>query len=196
MSAARRRKAISIIESSRVPVVPKPAAGAPRARAGAARWRQLAFPLQHQQHVNWCWAAVAASVALYYRPRATWTQCKVADVELQRCDCCGSGGRRRCNVPGHLDTSLRIVGRLARRQWARSTFAQAEREVRARRPLGARIQWPNGDGHFATIVGFLAGRPRMLAIDDPYYGRSHVDYRTFCRGYYHGKWTDSYFTKR
>jgi hypothetical protein len=197
--ARRNRRFRSIIEASRVAVAPRTAARARRARGarpGAAAWQQLDFPLQHQQHVYWCWAAVATSVAQYYRPHAAWTQCTVANAELGRRDCCGSGGHRKCNVIGHLVQSLRVVGHFRRHRRARSSFGQTEREVFAGQPLGARVEWDGGGGHYVTIVGYLPKR-RMLAIDDPYYGRSHVHYRRFCRGYLdHGTWTDSYFTRR
>jgi len=199
MSKAARPRSTSIIESSRVPIGSHTATGRARrrgrAQTGAASWQHLDFPLQHQQHICWCWAAVATSVALYYQPHARWTQCTVADAELGRRICCGSGGHRVCNVPGHLQKSLRIVGRLARHRRSKATLAQTEGEMRAARPLGARIQWRGGGGHYVTIVGYLP-KQRMLAIDDPYYGRSHVHYRTFCRNYLaHGAWTDCYYTK-
>ncbi|MEX2552467.1 MAG: hypothetical protein WD627_05655 [Actinomycetota bacterium] len=37
----------------------------------------LPFDMQLQTQSNWCWAATAASVSLYYWPWSGWTQCKV-----------------------------------------------------------------------------------------------------------------------
>jgi hypothetical protein len=188
----RKRKRKTIIERTCARVTVR-AAG--RARLGAAQWQQLDFPLQHQHEICWCWAAVATSVAHYYKPHTKWTQCTVANAELGRPDCCGAGAGHACNVIGDLVQTLRIVGHLARHRRIKATFGQAEREVLAGRPLGARVQWLGGGGHYVTIVGFLPKR-RMLAIDDPYFGRSHLPYRTFCRSYLdHGAWTDSYYTK-
>ncbi|MBI3515605.1 MAG: hypothetical protein HY060_16335 [Proteobacteria bacterium] len=167
-----------------------------RARSAHDAWQHLDFPLQHQQLINWCWAAIATSVAHYYQPHAPWTQCKVANAELGRRDCCSVAGHRRCNVIGHLVQSLRIVHHLAQHRRAKSTFRQTERELFAGRPLAARVAWDGGGAHYVTIVGYQPER-RMLAIDDPYYGRSHVPYGMFCRSYRdHGVWTDSYCTKR
>jgi hypothetical protein len=201
MSKTRPRKPQSVIESSRVPLRLRKTAlrFAPRRRAAQApegHWQHLDFPLQHQQHTNWCWAAVTTSVALYYEPHGRWTQCGVANRQLGRKDCCARGAHRSCNVIGHLDKVLRVVRRLARRHRAKSTFTQTGREIHAGRPLGVRIEWVGGGGHFVTIVGYLPEQD-MLAIDDPFHGRSHVDYRTFCRSYHGaGTWTDSYYTKR
>src|SRR5947207_15958187 len=41
-------------------------------------WHRLDVNMQHQQHTEWCWAAVGASVSLYYKPSSTWTQCSIA----------------------------------------------------------------------------------------------------------------------
>lgn len=39
---------------------------------------EIYFSMQHQQQSNWCWAATATSVALFYQPASGWTQCQVA----------------------------------------------------------------------------------------------------------------------
>jgi hypothetical protein len=44
-------------------------------------WHRLDFTMQHQQQTNWCWAAVSTSVALFYDPVSTWTQCAVASAK-------------------------------------------------------------------------------------------------------------------
>ena len=47
------------------------------------RWHRLDFSMHHQQQTNWCWAAVSTSVALFFNPSSGWTQCAVANGELQ-----------------------------------------------------------------------------------------------------------------
>ncbi len=74
------------------------------------RWHRLDFWMQHQQQTNWCWAAVATSVSHFFNPASTWTQCAVANGELNRNDCCGSGASGPCNVYGFLGSSLTRVG--------------------------------------------------------------------------------------
>jgi hypothetical protein len=38
------------------------------------RWARISFAMQTQQQTQWCWAAVAVSVARYYTPWTGWTQ--------------------------------------------------------------------------------------------------------------------------
>jgi len=40
-------------------------------------WHVLDFEIQQQERTKWCWAAVAASVARYYDPLSTFTQCSI-----------------------------------------------------------------------------------------------------------------------
>jgi len=65
--------------------------------------RQLAFAMQAQTESNWCWAAASTSVSHYYWFLSTWTQCRVANAELGRGDCCASPAPGPCNVPWYLD---------------------------------------------------------------------------------------------
>lgn len=159
------------------------------------RWHRLAFNMQHQQQTNWCWAAVATSVALFYQPASTWTQCAVANGELGRTDCCGSGASGPCNVYGFLNTSLTRVGHLDHMTGSSSTFAQVQTEINGGRPLCARTAWSGGGAHFLAIIGYRRFND-MLAVDDPWYGKSDVAYATFLSSYKGtGSWTHSYFTK-
>ena len=48
----------------------------------------LPFTMQVQTQSNWCWAATATSVSLFYTSSSTWTQCTVANGELNLTDCC------------------------------------------------------------------------------------------------------------
>jgi hypothetical protein len=76
-----------------------------------------------------------------------------------------------------------------------ATFAQAQGEVDAGRPLGVRSAWSGGGAHFLTIVGYDVPL-QMLAVDDPLFGKSDVDYSTFCTDYHDaGTWTNSYYIK-
>ena len=50
----------------------------------------LDFTMQLQTEGNWCWAATATSVAHFYRASSAWTQCLVANAELEQTDCCDS----------------------------------------------------------------------------------------------------------
>jgi Papain-like cysteine protease AvrRpt2 len=186
--------AASIIERTRLSLAPKDW----RAIEGECHSRNLDFGMQRQIHSNWCWAAVATSIALYYDPESKWTQCRVANGNLQRRGCCGKHVSHKCNVTGHLKQVLRLV-RHARRPSEvkrRIPFNRAQREIDAGRPLGVRTQWRGGEGgHFLTIVGYHR-EFEMLTIADPLFGRSHWHYRAFSDDYRHsGGWKNSYYTK-
>ena len=159
------------------------------------QWHRLDFHMQYQQQTNWCWAAVATSVAHFYDPASSWTQCAVANGELGRDDCCGAGASGPCNVYGYLDTSLDRTGKLDHWSPGTVTLAQSQAETDGGRPLGVRTAWSGGGAHFLCIVGYQI-IDSMLAVDDPFFGKSDVDYATFTGSYQgSGKWTDTYYTR-
>jgi hypothetical protein len=81
---------------------------------------KLTMQLQHQS--NWCWAAVSTSVAHFYDPSSSWTQCEVANAQLGRTDCCGTSGSGACNVYGYLDKGLQEIGHFDHLQNGTITF--------------------------------------------------------------------------
>ncbi len=42
----------------------------------------LPYERQDQEQTQWCWAAVAASVAKYYDAETSWKQCTIVNAEL------------------------------------------------------------------------------------------------------------------
>jgi hypothetical protein len=189
-----RNSAASIIERTRVPLAPVQGRGARK----NDHTRNLDFRMQRQRHSNWCWSAVATSIALFYDPERKLTQCGVANRNLHQRNCCGKGAHSKCNVTGHLRHVLRLV-RHARRPCEikrRIPFSRVEQEINAERPLGVRTQWRGGDqGHFLTIIGYHR-ELELLTIADPLFGRSYWHYGAFSKGYRHsGEWKNSYYTK-
>jgi hypothetical protein len=151
--------------------------------------------IQHQQQTNWCWAAVATSIALFYDPASTWTQCAVANGELGRNDCCGTGASGPCNVYGFLASSLTRVGHLDHWTGSTTSFTDVRTEIDGGRPLCLRTAWSGGGAHFLAIIGYR-NLVEMLAVDDPWYGKSDIAYATFATSYQgSGSWTHSYFTQ-
>jgi hypothetical protein len=158
--------------------------------------KNLPFDMQAQTQSNWCWAATATSVSHFYWLFSHWTQCSVANAELGRGDCCSGTAPGPCNVPWYLDRALtrtnnfvNIIGP--------ATFAQVRAEIDAGRPVGARIGWSGGGGHFMVIYGYskFAGID-YFDIDDPIYGKSHLAVADFTSNYQgSGSWTHTYFTK-
>ena len=121
----------------------------------------------------------------------------VAGAELNRNDCCDSPVPGPCNVPWFLDRALTrtnnfvsITGPVA--------FASIRAEIDSGRPVGARVGWSGGGGHFMCIYGYSTFLGlQYFDIDDPIYGKSHLSTSDFSNNYQgSGTWTHTYFTKR
>jgi hypothetical protein len=152
--------------------------------------------MQAQTQSNWCWAATANSVSHFYWFFSSWTQCRIANGELGHSDCCNSPVPSTCNVPWYLDKALTrtknyvsITGQVS--------FQQVRDEIDAGRPVGARIGWNGGGGHFMVIYGYsIFLGVEYFDIDDPIYGKSHLKVSDFAGNYQgSGTWTHTYFTK-
>lgn len=199
----------SVIDQTRIPLDTK----LEGTRTRRQEWIKVDFDMQPQCHSSWCWAAVAASVSNFYRkPRSHLSQCHLANVELQRDDC--------CSVDCHVDDvefnlphtlPLNRVGCLE--EWVRderATRARLQQELAAGRPVCVRILWSGGNAggdlqpvlgaagaHFVTIVGYQPGADK-LAIEDPWLGPTpEISYDQFCAQYTdaRGEWADTYYTK-
>jgi hypothetical protein len=159
--------------------------------------KQLAFTMQAQTQSNWCWAANSTSVSHFYWPLSPWTQCGVAGAELSRTDCCNSPVPQPCNVPWYLDRALTRTQNFVSVTGPVS-FSTVRAEIDAGRPVGVRIGWAGGGGHFPCIYGYSTFHGQdYFDIDDPIWGKSHLtvaDFSTHYQGT--GTWTHTYFTKR
>jgi hypothetical protein len=179
----------STLTSSTVPLglVAVPMGGAPPAG------KSLHFTIQHQRQTQWCWAAVTASVAAYYQ-QPNWTQCRVVTLVLGQGYCClvGVGSSASCNQPWYLDRALDRVGNLGSVTSAPLQLQQVLSEMDADRPVGVRIGWAGGGGHFVAIGGYSQN---VMDVCDPWFGPSTIDYITFRTRYQGmGRWTHSYRT--
>jgi hypothetical protein len=162
--------------------------------------RCLCFTMQHQEQTQWCWSAVATSVAHYYNAASAWTQCSLVNAELGRTDCCTDPASSACNQPWTLNTVLTRVGHLASVTGGTTSFADVRGEIDNGRPLGVRIGWSGGGGHFNVISCYTWTRlirgGQSVQVEDPWYGTSVWDYGAFCTSYQGtGVWTHSYRTK-
>jgi hypothetical protein len=190
-SGSSRNGATSIIESTRVPIECSPRVIA----RGKHAARRLPFHMQRQLRSNWCWAAVAASVARFYQPDVDLTQGDVAKKQLGR----RKVGKDRGNKIGHLKHSLKIVRHAKNPPELKRPlpFEKAQEEIDAGRPICVRTVWRGSQmGHFLAIVGYHKDC-ELLTIADPRFGTSHWHYRAFRDDYRHsGQWKTSYCTKR
>jgi hypothetical protein len=163
----------------------------------ASIWIRLNFVMQGQQCTNWCWAAVAVSICRYYDPNCSWTQCSLVNAELNRTDCCLAPlCRAGCNIPWYLDRALSRTGNL--RSWSSgaASFTEVDQEIDAVHPIGVRIGWNGGGGHFVAIYGYHSGLS-MVAVADPWGPQySDVVYSTLVTAYLgSGSWSDTYYTE-
>ncbi len=158
--------------------------------------KQLAFTMQAQTQTNWCWAATSTSVSHFYWFLSNWTQCTVANAELGLTDCCNGSVPSACNVAWYLDRALTRTNNFVSITGSVS-FQQVRDEIDAGRPVGARIGWNGGGGHFMVIYGYsLVVGTEYFDIDDPIYGKSHLTVADFSSNYQgSGTWTHTYFTK-
>jgi hypothetical protein len=187
-----------IFERTRVPLDLSDALAAkPETLPGTGQ--TLAFNMERQTQSQWCWAAVAVSVSRFYQPSTNITQCRVANLELHTDVCCANPPA--CNQDNTLDTSLASVGHFLDIQGAPLSFSDVQGEINAGRPLGCRIGWFIGGGHFVVINGTSVdasggSTKRWVAVADPLYGASDYLIDNFTSAYRQGmgEWTDSYFT--
>jgi Papain-like cysteine protease AvrRpt2 len=159
--------------------------------------KHLAFNMQMQTESNWCWAATSTSVSHFYWWWSTWTQCRVANGELGHSDCCNSPVPSACNVPWYLDKALTRTNNFVSIMGGQASFQQIKSEIDAGRPVGARIGWNGGGGHFMVIYGYSRiFNFEYFDIDDPIYGKGHLSVSDFADNYQgSGTWTHTYFTK-
>lgn len=160
------------------------------------RSKHLSFDMQAQTQSNWCWAATSTSVSHFYWFFSHWTQCKVANAELGHTDCCHNPVPSDCNVPWYLDRALTRTNNFVSITGP-AGFQQVKDEIDAGRPVGARIGWSGGGGHFMVIYGYsIVLGVEYFDIDDPIYGKSHLTVADFSGNYQgSGSWTHTYFTK-
>jgi hypothetical protein len=158
----------------------------------------LNFVMSHQQEQNWCWAAVALTITRYYNTTSIWiSQCQIASSGLGFICCQVGQNCKDCDVPWRLDSALNVTNNF--NTWApgQASISQIAVEIDGGKPLGVRIGWPDGTGHFCCITGYWeVGGETWLHIEDPCYKHTCLSYSHF-RSHYHcdGTWTDSYWTK-
>ena len=158
---------------------------------------EIYFSMQPQQQPNWCWAATATSVGLFYQPGSGWQQCDVANGELALSHRRGEGAVwlecLRLSRPGtHGGGPLGPLG------GRHSHYCPDRGRGNFRPSAGDSGSLVGGGGaHFLVIKGqYSAGGIDYVSVDDPIYGRSDVNYATLQTAYKgSGTWTHTYYTK-
>ncbi len=186
----------SVLQVGLEPLVPTPRRISTMS-AEAERSREIVrYVGERQQYDQWCWAAVARSVAQFYDSATKWTsQCVIANAALQRTDCCSDPERPECNRWWYLDSVLALTGNLKRFVHEAKAFEEVVREIDDNRPIGARVGWSGGGGHFVVITGYDYGKASFI-LKDPWYGDSIVSADVFRNAYQGtGTWTHAYETQ-
>ncbi|HXH39921.1 MAG TPA: papain-like cysteine protease family protein, partial [Thermoanaerobaculia bacterium] len=156
----------------------------------------LSLAMELQEQDNWCWSAVSVSVKHFYDPGNPITQCQQAARQMAT-PCCDTPTSSVCNRPWFLDRALMGLGNLQATTPAALPIDAIRVEIDNHHPLGCRIGWAGGGGHFVCIDGYdVTGAVPIVTIRDPIYGTSHVTLTTFLSAYQgSGSWTNSYTTK-
>jgi hypothetical protein len=154
----------------------------------------LGFVLEPQQQSNWCWAAIAVSLAHFYGV-GRYTQHEVAVAVL--------GARKtdeelpsdQINTIALLDDALRFVRCAASWSPGRPALREIAREIMSGRPVCVCLQWQTGDAHYVVLTGCDAGSGE-LTVEDPLHGPSLQQFDTFPRTYRSAGavWRGSYWT--
>ncbi len=161
------------------------------------RWRRVALAMQPQLESQWCWAACSTSVSHLFDAGSSWTQCRVVNAELAQTGCCQDGASGQCNRPWYLDRALTRTGNLAGQSAGTAPISRIRSELDAGRPIGIRIGWAGGGGHFVMISGCFDDATGILEVRDSIYGTSEISIAAFSSGYQgSGSWTHTYFTER
>ena len=181
-----------------------------KARRTPPNMPSISFQMEKQKAKNWCWAAVAVSVARYFDDNSQWHQCRVAQLVLRRAhregrikslirDSCTKPVPEGCNRPWDLQEALEQVGRPKGEPKAGYlSFEQVQRKIDARRPrpVCVRIEWDSGGGHYVVVSGCHIDRKgvRYVEVEDPKTGTgAWVRYSHFVRHYAgRGGWSHTY----
>ncbi|KAF0813425.1 hypothetical protein IGB42_01776 [Andreprevotia sp. IGB-42] len=137
---------------------------------------QLRFAMQRQQQTHWAWAAVTASVARYYDPRATTSQCELANWAFNQINCCIDGSSSACNRPYLLAEALQHLGHLHQQTEGGISLPALTGEIDAAQPVVVAIRWTQGtERHPVVITGYDDTGPiTTIEINDPADGDTTV----------------------
>lgn len=149
---------------------------------------QLPFAMQKQLQTNWCWAAVTASICVYYGdlrnptkpPVAQMSQCALASTFITPINCNAAlppygsvwPGNQGCALNGPLAQSthlqrpvLNVTPPLGLPQ-----FQQIMAELNARKPIACTVMMSPTSAHDIVITGYISDPIMDVTIEDPALG--------------------------
>jgi len=164
----------------------------------------LTFRMQKQEQLNWCWAAVSASVAVFHRDQ-NWRQCTVVNTVLNAIlggtDCCQSGSSDQCNIPWDLRVALLRIGHLAPPVSGPLPFAGVQSQIQNQQPIACRISSPGPTAHFIAIIGCAQtdSGQQWLTVADPSLSAPETStllYNDLLTNYFpNSRWDQTYLTR-
>ena len=194
----------SIIDSTLTPL-DDGSAGTSGAHNG---WTVLGVKIQQQCHTNWCWAAVAASIAKFYNSKTDCSQCVIAITRLDDPACCdaecGTKDDAEYNVPSTLQSTLGICGcdnGVYPEPDVAPPIEDVQNQLIAGHPVCVRVVWTeddySGNGHFVVIDGFEPGTGQLYVLDPLGPEERDISYHELSFNYppHTGVWVDTYYTK-
>ena len=167
---------------------------------------ELQFQIQPQEKENWCWAAIAVSVAdSFSNPARTQdSQCLLANRVLGVGTCCPSDqAPESSDVARPLETALKAAGVRCRVVGPLPDFDAAAAEIDRNQPFCVRIGPPQGElgiGHFLVVHGYWrapSGKNYLILADPGGGTRRRMEFEEF-RNNFHlegntlGTWTHTY----
>jgi hypothetical protein len=166
----------------------------------------LTFSIEHQDHDQWCWAAVTISVCRFYNDQRSQDQCNLVNQILAPIlggnDCCQDDASDNCNMPFSLNDALSTTGHLVQRVQGVVSFADLSREIDVRqRPVPIRIVFSDFiTRHFIVVVGCMQtpDGKQSVKVADPSQSTGNItsiEYAALLNDYRPGAtWDESYFT--
>jgi hypothetical protein len=103
-----------------------------------------------------------------------------------------------CNVPWYLQTALGVTDNLRQMQANSLDEAAIQTEIAAGAPIGVRVGWFGGGGHFMVLAGCLTAADGTVYVDicDPIYLNTRFALDAFAGSYQGGgDWTHTYLTR-
>lgn len=164
--------------------------------------KQLPFTIQTQQQTNWCWAACACSISVFFNSAPIWSkQCTLANTAFGISgtnDCCTNGSSSSCNLPCDPNKALTITKNSQQNSFSgAASIPQIQTEINAGHPIFCEMLLNGGnDVHCVVIYGYnfgIGSASLNIADPEPGVGYSIVPYDTFKSAYRgSGKWNYTY----
>ncbi|MEV0193870.1 papain-like cysteine protease family protein [Kitasatospora purpeofusca] len=136
------------------------AGGTARAEAGYDQITML-----KQEKSQWCWSASGLTIAKFQGYGSTQADfCKRASSYAGGPSCDNQPARLEDMANAWYDLGMANPGTGLVRA---ASFAEVTSDVKAARPIGARIGWKSGGGHMNVVYGFDTSN-NTIAVGDPW----------------------------